>query len=270
MQRNGFASVNGAKLYYEIDGTGVPVVLIPGYTLDTRMWEPQIPVLAPTYLVVRYDLRGAGKSAPPSGEEYAYHADLQALMDYLEIDNAHIVGLSLGGAIAIDFALTYPDRTLSLTVADVSGLGGYEWPAELNTWFAPIFEAGQRGDVEAAKQHWLNTGWFDPIKENPTALAQLEAIMTDYSGWHFQQSNPATELNPPAFERLTEIQVPTLVIVGEFDVPFYNLLIADVLANRIPGARKVVIKGAGHMSNMEDADQFNDALLAFLASLSET
>lgn len=266
---SGIAEVNEARLYYDISGVGEPIVLIPGSTLDTRMWEPQMKALTPNYQVVRYDRRGAGKSAPPTTVPYADHDDLRALMDYLQFEQAHILGLSVGGAIAVDFVLAYPERALSLIPVDVSALGGYEWPDQLSSWFAPIYEAGKQGDVKAAKTHWLNTGWFDEARKNPPVLAQLEAIMSDYTGWHFQHKNPVTSLDPPALGRLGEIQVPTLVIVGELDVPFYNIPIADVLAKQIPNAQQVVIQGAGHMSNMEGAEQFNEAVLTFLAGVGQ-
>jgi 3-oxoadipate enol-lactonase len=262
---NGIAEVNGAQLYYDIRGEGEPIILIPGFTLDTRMWEPQMKALSPNYQVVRYDLRGSGKSAPPTTAPYARYDDLKALMDYLQFEQAHILGLSVGGAIAVDFVLAYPERALSLIPVDVSALGGYEWPDQLSSWFAPVYKAGEQGDVKAAKKLWLSMGWFDEARKRPAVLAQLEAMMYDYTGWHFQHKDPATTLDPLALGRLGEIQVPTLVIVGEFDLPFYNIPIADVLVRQIPNAQLMVIQGAGHMSNMEGAEQFNEAVLTFLA-----
>ena len=92
-------------------------------------------------------------------------------------------------------------------------------------------------------------------------------MLAEYSGWHFVHDNPAVDLDPPANGRLAEIHAPTLVVVGDRDLPFYNRLIADRLAQAIPGARQVVIPGAGHMANMEEPAAFNRAVLDFLASL---
>jgi len=111
---SGFAEVNGTRLYYEVMGFGQPLILIHGYTLDTRMWDDQIAAFAQNYQVIRYLLRGFGKSGLPTGESYAHLQDLKALLEHLGIDQAHILGLSLGGAIAIDFAITY---AADLTVA---------------------------------------------------------------------------------------------------------------------------------------------------------
>ena len=264
--QSGYADVNGGSLYYEVTGSGSPVVLIPGFTLDTRMWDSQVAALSRKHRVIRYDLRGAGKSPPPTGP-YAQYEDLAALLDHLGVAKAHIVGLSLGGAIAIDFTLASPGSALSLVPVDASSVGGYPWPAELSAWFADITAAAERGDLAAAKEMWLSTGWFAHARLMPEAAAKLREIAADYSGWHLQNKNPVQRLTPPAMDRLEAIAAPTLVVIGELDLPFYNLPLADALASRIPGARKVLIRGAGHMANMEDPTQFNQAVLDFLAEV---
>lgn len=264
---SGFAAVNGTNLYYEIEGTGFPLVLINGFTLDTRMWDDQVDPFSQQYQVIRYDLRGHGKSALPTAESYAHHEDLNALLAFLGIARAHILGLSLGGAIAVDFALAYPEATQSLILVDVSGLDGYEWPDELNSWFAPIYSAANDGDMELAKEHWLNTGWFTPAGDKPEVAARLKQIVSDYSGWHFSNDNPVRGLVPTANERLEEIGTPTLVIIGERDVPFYNHPLANSLAQRIPNAQKIIMPDVGHMSNMENPEGFNQIVLNFLADV---
>ncbi|MEK7328872.1 MAG: alpha/beta hydrolase, partial [Chloroflexota bacterium] len=97
----GFAEVNGTRLYYEVAGSGQPLVLIHGFSLDTRMWGDQFETFARHYQVVRYDLRGFGQSAVPSNEPYTHADDLNNLLHYLKIDSVHLVGLSLGGGVAI-------------------------------------------------------------------------------------------------------------------------------------------------------------------------
>lgn len=266
---SGYAEVNGTRLYYEVIGSGRPLVLIHGYALDTRMWDDQIDDLSQQYQVVRYDLRGFGKSAVPTGESFAYHEDLKALLEFLGIGKVHLLGLSLGGSIAINFALTYPEATQSLILADVSALDGFEWPDELNRWFAPIYSAARAGEMALAKEHWLNTGWFTPARQKPEVASRLEQIVTDYSGWHFSHDNPVRSLEPAANERLDEISAPALVMVGERDLTFYNHPIARRLAQGIPNAQKVVVMpGVGHMANMEDPRGFNQNVLSFLADVS--
>ena len=104
-------------------GSGAPLVLIHGFTLDMRMWDDQFTPFAERYRVVRYDVRGFGKSAVPAGAPYTNADDLAALLDYLDISSAAIVGLSMGGGIAIDFALAYPAMTRALIPVDSSPEG---------------------------------------------------------------------------------------------------------------------------------------------------
>jgi len=111
----GFAQVNGTKLYYEIAGTGEPLVLLHGNFGDRRHWDFQFYSLSKNYKVIRYDVRGYGKSAlPKSDEQYNDYNDLKALLDFLEIEKAHICGLSMGSGIAVDFTIAYPEMSKSL------------------------------------------------------------------------------------------------------------------------------------------------------------
>ena len=121
----GTAEVNDTRLYYEVSGSGHPLVLIHGLALDTRMWDDQFQAFSEYYRVIRFDLRGFGNSTLPTGDQYAYFDDLFALLNYLDISQAHILGLSLGGSVAVDFALAYPEATSSLILVDVSGLDGF-------------------------------------------------------------------------------------------------------------------------------------------------
>ncbi len=145
----GFADVNGIRLYYEIAGSGHPLVFIHGFTLDTRMWDDQFEVFAQHYRVLRYDARGFGKSTLPTSEPYSPAEDLRALMKYLGIEHAHIIGLSMGGLIAVDFAVTYPESTDTLIPVDAA-LSGYQWQGERSSLTAG--EKAKQGGIEAAKE----------------------------------------------------------------------------------------------------------------------
>lgn len=261
-----YANVNGTRLYYEVIGSGDPLILLHGFTLSTEMWDDQIPVLAPHYQVVRYDLRGFGRSSVPDGEPYSHHEDLRALLKHLEITRAHLLGLSMGATIALEFALAYPETALSLILADPSGLAGFMWPEELRQLFTAINSAAQGGELALAKQRWLQAGWFGPARTQPAVFTRLEQMVADYSGWHFVHRNPLRPLTPPANDRLAEIKAPTLILLGELDLPFYNHPLADRLAESISSSRKVVMPGVGHIPNMEDPDSFNQMVRAFLAA----
>src|SRR5260370_12110997 len=122
----GMAGVNGTHLYYEQAGSGHPLVLIHGFTLNTQMWEDQFGVFARHYRVIRYDMRGSGQSAMVTEEPFTEVDDLRALLDTLGVSRAFILGLSRGGSVTIDFALTYPERTSALILVDPA-LCGWDW-----------------------------------------------------------------------------------------------------------------------------------------------
>jgi pimeloyl-ACP methyl ester carboxylesterase len=260
---SGFAEVNGTRLYYEDVGSGEPVVLVHAFTLDTRMWDDQFEVLARGFRVIRYDARGFGKSAAPNpGEAYSNADDLAALLDRLDARRAHVVGLSMGGRFALDYAVTYPDRLRSLVVID-GVIGGWQWSREWIAGYAPIVEAGRRGDVAQATSLWLGLPLFAPAREQPQVGARLKQMVDAYSGWHFVNRNPERAVSPPALGRLAGIRAPALVLVGERDLPDFHRM-SERLEAEIPGARRTTVSGAGHMANMEAPQAVNKALAAFL------
>jgi pimeloyl-ACP methyl ester carboxylesterase len=259
---SGFAEVNGARLYYEMAGSGRPLVLVHGFALDTRMWNDQFQIFAQQYEVLRCDLRGFGKSSLPA-EAYGHAADLKALMAHLDIQQADLIGLSLGGMVVVDFALSYPESVNHLVTVD--GLfGGFHWSTEWDTRTGLVWEIAREKGTPAAKESWLDHPMFQPIREKPEKAARLNQMVADYSGWHFVHEDPRMSLKPPAVLRLNQINVPTLVILGERDLPDFHHM-ADEMARQIPNARKTVLPNVGHMSNMEDPDGFNKSVLAFLA-----
>jgi len=267
MDTHSIAEVNNTHLYYEIAGASIPIVMIHGYTLDTRMWDDQMDAFTQKYQVIRYDLRGFGKSALPAGESFSHHEDLKALLDHLKIKQAHIMGNSLGAGYAINFALAYPEMTKSLIPADTSALDGFWWPDQLNPPFEKMNQAASNADLNLARQTWLDTDWFLPAREKPEVAARLKQIVDDYSCWHFNNDEHSHGVEPSANEQLDNIKAPTLVVIGERDLSYYNHPLADRLVDQISNAKKVIIPKVGHMSNMEDPNGFNEAVLSFLANV---
>jgi 3-oxoadipate enol-lactonase len=259
---SGFAEVNGTRLYYEIVGSGAPLVLVHGRGLDTRMWDDQVAAFAATYRVIRYDVRGFGKSSLPSEMPFRHADDLQALLEHLGIRQAHVIGLSMGGRIAVDFALLYPESTLSLVLVDAS-LDGVDYSDAWNASLDAIAECARREGPGAGNEMWLDHELFAPARERAECHAKLAQIARDSPGWVWLHDTPLQPIVPPAAERLRDVHVPTLVVVGDLDLPDFQR-IADKLAGEIGGARKVVLHGAGHMSNMEQPAEFNAVVLEFL------
>jgi 3-oxoadipate enol-lactonase len=261
---SGYIPVSGGKLYYEAAGAGQPLVLVHGFTLDTRMWDDQWDVFAAKYRVVRYDVRGFGRSDLPSAA-YADYIDLDAVVQHLGLQRPHVIGLSMGGGIAADYAANFPDGLRSLTLID-STLGGYAFPESFRSGvvFGPI---AQSQGVKAAIDAWVAHPFFVPAAEQPAVLARLNEIVGAYHGyvWTAQtvlQEQPVT----PTAEALGNIKVPALVIVGERDIPEFRE-VAKHMADNIAGAKLVVVPNVGHMSNMEAPEVVNEAILSFLATV---
>ena len=263
----GYAEVNSAKLYYEVAGQGKPVVLIHGFTLDTRMWDDQFLEFSKIYRVLRYDIRGYGKSSIPTNRDYTDANDLMSLMKMNKIEKAYIAGLSMGGSIAIDFTLSNPEAVMKLVLVD-STLGGYTWTKRYGDASNLIWAACKEQGLEVAKAMWLDSEIFCKEDENPMVYQRLKKIIDDYSGVQFFGDVPgfmAKIKDPPPAKRLGDIHVPTLVIVGERDSLDFHI-IADLIVDNAPNARKYVIPNVKHMSNMEDPETFNREVLSFLSS----
>ena len=262
-ESSGFAEVNGARLAYDITGTGPAVVLLHGHILDRRQWDGQIADFAKHYRVVRYDARGFGQSTDP-GDVFSHHDDLRGLLAALGIDRAALIGCSGGGAACIDFALTYPAMTDALVLVG-SALSGFPFPNDPPPLLLQIHEAMARNDLNAAVEYGLQL-WTDgprrPEDVNPAVRERTRQIMTEL--WSREQMPAESRpVEPPGAERLAEISVPTLAIVGSADNSFIHR-IADLVAAQAPGARKVVIDDAGHHPNMEHPQEFNALVLEFL------
>ncbi len=262
----GFADIDGAAIYHEVAGVGPALVFAHGFTLDRRMWDDQLERFATDHRAVRYDLRGFGRSDVPTAVRFSNHDDLRLLLDHLGIERAHVCGLSSGGGLAIDFALEHPERVRSI-IAISSALGGST--VGLGSMTAPMVamqEAGSRGDLAEAKRIWIESPLFEPANRDPAVAQRLAEMVGDWSGW--QLTNQANHVDPdplPA-QRLGQLRVPALVIVGALDHEFVQDVAVEIEA-KAPNARRVVVPDAGHLTNMEAPDAVNDLIAAFLAEL---
>jgi 3-oxoadipate enol-lactonase len=271
-----FASTGDILTYYEDEspappsaGRDTPVVLIHGHSADLRLWEPQVPALVGAgYRVVRYDVRGHGRSSvPPTGYDWEHYlADLRALLDHLRVARAHLAGISMGGAIALELALEEPGRVASLTLLD-SALPGFAYSARFEDDIERLRDAVRAdGPRTALERHWLAHPIFDGVRRRPEAFAALRRMVLDYPAADYLDDAEYTPPERPAIERLHEVQAPALVVVGELDLPDFRI-IADILAENLPQARKLVVADAGHLPSLEHPEEVNPALLSFLATV---
>jgi 3-oxoadipate enol-lactonase len=263
-------AVPGGELYYEVAGHGPnAVVLIHPGLWDRRTWDREFGLLPDLgYVTLRYDVRGYGKSSRLiPGEAFSNVRDLAAVMDAAGIPRAALVGCSMGGAIAIDFALEHPERVWAL-VPVAPGLGGLEsTPEEDAYWqerFAPVDAAIEAGDLERAEdlrlEVWAPLGTDDEAGRRIREIAfdNLHEITMDESG--------AEELEPPAASRLDEISAPTLVVLAGHDPPDMRRL-GEMLREGIPNVRMVSIDDADHVVNLRTPVAFDAEVLPFLAEV---
>jgi len=266
--QSGFADVNGGRLYYEVAGQGHPLVLTHEGIADHRMYDGQFGAFAQHYRTIRYDLRGYGRSSLPT-EPFSYSEDLYGLLRFLGVERAHVLGMSIGGGASIDLTLSHPEMVSALVLAG-SALGGYDYPEEANDPRAKELEAAQQsGDtdrlIELIIQLWVDGTGRTPDQVNPAVRQRIREMEAHNISLGADESL-GQELDPPAIGRLSEIRVPTLVIVGDRDVADI-LAVADLLAQGIAGARKIVMPNTAHVPNMEQPEQFNRYALDFLASV---
>jgi pimeloyl-ACP methyl ester carboxylesterase len=262
-----FADINGARLHYEVQGSGPALVLIHAGIAHLDMWDEQVDHFASQYRVIRYDIRAQGRSSNPPGP-YADYEDLRGLLDYLDIPQATILGASNGGRIAIDFTLTYPEQVSALITVAAS-LAGYEYvhiDDAILQKDAAIDQATEAGNIPLAVE--LETQfWVDGFKRTPDQVDQaVRAKAVEMNTFLFNLPEGKGEpqrLEPPAVSRLREIQVPTLAIVGDQDIPDM-IEITNLLEKEIDGAKKAIMVQAAHMPSMEKPAQFNQIVLDFM------
>jgi pimeloyl-ACP methyl ester carboxylesterase len=256
-------------IVFEVAGDGPALLLMHAGIADRSMWDPQWHDWAERFTLIRYDHRGLGESADPA-PGWSIHGDAGAVLDAAGIERTLVLGASMGGRGALDLALESPERAAAL-VTIASTPSGWQHDADLLARFEQIEAAYERAGIEAANELeldlWIDggrdPGELDPrFREqvsvmNRAALEREEAI--ERSGLEAEQA----ELDPPASERLSELESPLLVVTGELDVASVNAGSA-LLAARVPGAEAVEIAGATHLPSLERPEQFEAAVLPFL------
>ena len=267
-----YLQVRGGSLYYETAGEGPPLVLIHAGFLDSRMWDEQFQLFAKDARVIRYDVRGYGRSSRPS-KEYSDAEDLLSLLKHLNIESASILGVSNGGRIALDFVSAHPSMVSSLILVS-PGIRGYKssGPEEDREWE----ELDKKGDLQdlAIGENRMDDAVNMDLEiwapaQGPTSKGRILEIATANSHIH---KNPPNKLQkspePPAFTKLNQIRTPTTLIVGDQDVKGMQLM-TKRLHELIPGSKLSVIGGADHIANMSRPEEFNAIVSSFLKQLGQ-
>ncbi len=264
----GYVAIDNARIYHEIAGDGPPFVMIHAGVADSRQWSNEFDHYASRFRVLRYDMRGYGKSEPVDGE-YSHLQDLISLLDHLHLDQPLILmGCSMGGGVAMTLALEQSSRVRALVMVD-SGPPGLQLDVPSPPQFADVEKAFNDGDLDRVAE--LETQiWFDGGRESTQVdqamrrlVSEMDRTVLAHEVKQLGKRLPDTEV--PAAQRMNGLAIPVLVIIGEHDTP-YMLAAADHMVENIPSARKVVIDDAAHLPNLDHPGVFQTALDGFLAA----
>lgn len=253
--------VEGALLSGEVMGAGTPLVLVHGMAGDRREWDGLLTALPADLATLRYDLRGFGESEAQDGIAFSHADDLLAVLDAQKIARASLLGLSMGGGVALNFALSHPDRVSRLILISPAVVG-WEWSEEWRTLWRGVTDPSRAGDFDLARRRWFDHPMFASLRRDPTAAARLLASIEAFSGRQWAKDWQREEL--PDIDRLHCLALPCLLLSGGLDLPDLHL-IADVLAGAASDVRRVDYPDAGHMLHLECTDAVARDVADFLA-----
>jgi len=267
---SGYAEIKDVRLYYEMDGEGSDLVFVHAGCADRRMWDGQFSVFARQYRALRYDMRGYSKSTL-SKSSFSNRDDLYHLLEVLGIQQAHFIACSMGSFAVIDFALEHPEKIKSLVLMSPA-VSGYPYEGQPPQPVLEMIDARKAGNLQHAAELQAQI-WADGFKRNSDQVnnevhelvrqMSLDALTLQADIIRETAFLIEEPLHPPAMERLEQIHVPTLVIVGDLDDDS-EMAIAEVLTRRIQGAQKAIIQETAHLPNMEKPEEFNQIALEFL------
>ncbi len=258
--------INDINLAYTDVGTGPPIVLIHGYPFNRSLWTEQTESLNSKYRVVAPDLRGFGESDSSEGTATMARMaeDVAALMDALAIEQAVIGGLSMGGYVALAFARMFPARVKALVLADTRAQADTEEGKQTRHQQAEkALSEGMAGIADAMLPKLLTP---DTVSKRPELVKRVRDMMLKTKPGGAAAALLGMAERDDQTEFISSIRVPALILVGREDA-ITPVADSEKMQSRIEGSRLVVIENAGHVSNLEQTEQFNDALLGFLSTV---
>ncbi|WP_442599685.1 alpha/beta fold hydrolase [Neobacillus sp. D3-1R] len=263
--KSGFAEVNGAKIFYEMKGEGQPIVMIHGHPLDSRMWDYQFDVFSEKYQVIRFDLAGYGQSGVHEND-FSLVEDIKGLLDYLKIEQIHLIGLSVGGMLSMDFTLAYPERVNKLILVSSGLLGWNELSPERQRFNEELNAAYEKGDQEVVIELMTKSWVAGPFRELYEVNENVPKLFSEMVKNNFSKERGTGKMILPptkTIDLVDHIKVPTLIVTPEMDFPEFSA-ISEYLNHTISDSQKVIINGTAHMINMEKPKEFNEVVLKFL------
>ena len=267
--QSGTITLPGASIPYEVRGTGAPLIFIHGYTQNMGIWDEQMPAFSAKYRVIRYDVRGFGKSTGDV-DPTINAADLAALLDTLRIGRATLVGLSMGSDIALNFAVNYPARVTALVLYGAPPTNDFPvaGPKELFDLFNTLPGIAKAHGLDSVRKVLFKSelAWSPPNR--PDVEQKLLRAWDGYSGRDLIDPKPPSGRVPPTqMSQINGVRVPTLVIHGDHELAWFRQF-SDTLMARLPNAKRVVIANGGHGAHFAQPAAWNRAVLDFLAGVS--
>jgi len=257
-------TINGVPQAYDVSGAGPPLLLIHAGITDRRMWDDVLPALAERRRTIRLDLRGYGETPLPD-DPFCWTADARELLRALDVDRADVVGVSVGAGVALDLALAHPELVRRLVLV-APGFSSWTWSPEMDAFDEAETAAVERGDLDEAS--WLNVRfWVDGPRRGETEVPpELRRRVFEMQRRAFEIDNDAAVgswLVPDRADRLGEVEIPTLLVVGELDQPDFAA-IGRHMAEAMPDARLEMMPGVAHLPPMEAPAPFAELVLGFL------
>lgn len=263
-----YATINGFDLAYSVHGDARRPVVVLSHALATSMelWGYQIPLLASHFRVVLYDLRGHGKSGTPGDvcTLAALASDVAGLLDHLKIPRASFVGLSIGGMVGQHLALQFPDKVTALVLCSTGGRTEPEARLTLGERIDKVRSDGLKSQLDATLARWFTPRF---IEEAPETIAWVSQLILGTSIDGFVGCARAVQ-GLDIIGSLGQVRARTLLIPGEFDLAFPEK-VSRAIQQKIPNADVVVLNGAAHIGNVEQAHRFNEILMHFLKGIPE-
>jgi 3-oxoadipate enol-lactonase len=260
---SGYVNVDGGKLFFEVAGKGENIILLHDGMVNRQIWDEQFPLLAKNHRVVRYDRRSYGKSSDPQ-EKYSPIDDLNQVFIQLKVEKAIIFGMSSGGGLAIDFTLKYPEKVNGLVLVGAV-VGGFGYTSHMTTRggnFNP--QTGMSDPAKITKYFIMD----DPYEIYSGNIKAKEKVMKLLPYLGRENSVPIQPADRIAVKFLSEIKVPTLILVGEYDIPDVQAH-AGVINAGIPNSIREIIPKSGHLIPIEQPGLFNEAVNSFLNQFSK-
>ena len=263
-EKSGYITVGPDKIYYDMAGIGPVIVFIHDGTIHREVWDDQLSYFSRSYEVVRYDRRGYGKS-PAATVSYTNLDDLNALFTQLKIEKACLVGMSAGGRLAVDFTLLYPEKVTSLVLVGAV-VGGFPYTshmADRGGHLPKIDTTDWAKYLQQSRSYYVTEDPYTIFSGNKAAKEKAKRLLLD-NPRHLGHARNEPPAAVPAYRRLNEIKVQTLILVGEYDIPDVHAH-AGALNAGIMNSRRDIIRHAAHLPPLEQPEVFNKFVSEFLA-----